>query len=126
MLKQNVARSLPELAANHPFWQTRYYDFNVWSEAKRIEKLRYMHRNPVKRGLVEKPADWLWSSFRHYVSGYEGVVEIESQWTERKRQTTGVIFHPFAPSQSPHPVSAKIAETRMGPPRFYSPALKEV
>jgi putative transposase len=23
------------------FWQARYYDFNVWTEAKRIEKLRY-------------------------------------------------------------------------------------
>ena len=32
-------------------WQKRFYDFNVWSERKRIEKLRYMHRNPVKRGL---------------------------------------------------------------------------
>jgi len=26
--------------------------FNVWTERKRIEKLRYMHRNPVKRSLV--------------------------------------------------------------------------
>jgi hypothetical protein len=31
-----------------------FYDFNVWSEGKRIEKLRYMHRNPVKRGLVNE------------------------------------------------------------------------
>ena len=34
-----------------PFWLPRYYDFNVHSEEKRVEKLRYMHRNPVKRGL---------------------------------------------------------------------------
>ena len=34
-------------------WQKRFYDFNVWSERKRIEKLRYMHRNPVKRGSGE-------------------------------------------------------------------------
>jgi putative transposase len=36
----------------------RFYDFNVWSERERIEKLRYMHRNPVKRGLVTKPDQW--------------------------------------------------------------------
>ena len=30
-------------------WRRRFYDFNVWTERKRIEKLRYMHRNPVKR-----------------------------------------------------------------------------
>ncbi|HET9408295.1 MAG TPA: hypothetical protein VFO39_13730 [Candidatus Sulfotelmatobacter sp.] len=42
-----------------------YYDFNVWSERKFIEKLRYLHRNPVTRGLVQRPEDWPWSSFRH-------------------------------------------------------------
>src|SRR5256884_9060235 len=72
----------------HPdrFWQARFYDFNVWTERKRIEKLRYIHRNPVKRGLVESPEQWAWSSFRHYISGVEGMVEIESQWTARKRE----------------------------------------
>jgi putative transposase len=68
-----------------PFWQPRYYDFNVHSEKKRIEKLRYMHRNPVKRGLVKKPEDWLWSSFHHYASGEIGTVEIESAWTAARR-----------------------------------------
>jgi putative transposase len=33
-------------------WQKRFYDFHVWSERKRVEKLRYMHRNPVKAGLI--------------------------------------------------------------------------
>lgn len=41
-------------------WQARYYDFNVCTEQKRVEKLRYMHRNPVKRGLVEAPELWRW------------------------------------------------------------------
>ena len=45
---------------------------------------------PVKRGLVQSPEDLAWSSFRHYVSGVEGVVEIESQWTARKREQMGV------------------------------------
>ncbi len=68
------------------FWQRRYYDFNVHCEAKRVEKLRYMHRNPVKRGLVKKPEHWPWSSFRHYATGAEGVVEIESEWTAQRRE----------------------------------------
>jgi hypothetical protein len=38
-----------------PIWQRRFYDFNVWTEGKRIEKLSYMHQNPVKRGLVVEP-----------------------------------------------------------------------
>ena len=58
------------------FWQTRYYDFNVFSGKKKIEKLRYMHRNPVTRGLVESPEQWRWSSYRYYSVGEEGPVKI--------------------------------------------------
>jgi putative transposase len=68
-----------------PFWQARYYDFLVHNEEKRVEKLRYMHRNPVVRGMVAKPEDWAWSSFRHYATGVEGRVEIESQWSAMRR-----------------------------------------
>jgi putative transposase len=56
------------------FWQTRFYDFVVFSEKKRIEKLRYIHRNPVKRGLVLEPDQWPWSSYRHYACGEAGLV----------------------------------------------------
>jgi len=88
-LKQSVARTLALRAAN-PFWQARYYDFNVWSERKFVEKLRYIHRNPVVRGLVARPEDWPWSSFRHYMTGDPGPVEIESEWTGRKRARMGI------------------------------------
>lgn len=84
ILKQQTARRL-KIFGDPSFWQRRYYDFNVHNENKRIEKLRYMHRNPVKRGLVAKPEDWAWSSFRHYATGLEGVVEIESMWTAMRR-----------------------------------------
>jgi putative transposase len=47
-------------ATPEPVWQKRFHDFNVWSEPKRIAKLRYMHRNPVKRRLVEQPDNWKW------------------------------------------------------------------
>src|SRR5580704_2381770 len=58
------------------FWQARFYDFNVWRERKRIEKLRYIHRNPVTRGLVASPEQWRWSSFRWYSCGEPGPVKI--------------------------------------------------
>ena len=63
MVKQITSRQLKTESAAH-FWQIRYYDFAVWSEKKRVEKLRYIHRNPVKRRLCERPEDWPWSSFR--------------------------------------------------------------
>ncbi|HZQ18609.1 MAG TPA: transposase [Terriglobales bacterium] len=54
MLKQITSRNLKPIGSPR-FWQARYYDFPVWSERKRVEKLRYIHRNPVKRGLVARP-----------------------------------------------------------------------
>ena len=90
-LKQGVARRLA-LRAVDSFWQARYYNFNVWSEKKFVEKLRYIHRNPVRRGLVARPEDLVWSSFRHYATGETSAVEIESQWTARLREQAGVFL----------------------------------
>ena len=72
------------------FWQARYYDFNVFSERKFVEKLRYIHRNPVTRGLVARPEDWPCSSFRHYLYGETTPVEIESRWTAQRREALGL------------------------------------
>ena len=63
-----------------PFWQARFYDFNVWTTKKRVEKLRYMHRNPVKRGLVSSPEEWRWSSYRFYFFGEAGRVRVNEGW----------------------------------------------
>jgi putative transposase len=78
----------------HPlgsFWEKRYYDRNVRDYDEFQVKLRYLHRNPVKRGLVRTPEDWKWSSYRHYALREIGVVEIESVWTagDRERKVRG-------------------------------------
>ena len=43
----------------------------------------------MKRGLVQAPEEWKWSSFRHYAFREVGLVEIESEWTARDRETGG-------------------------------------
>ena len=83
-LKQGVSRRL--IGDAEHFWQKRYYDFNIRNARQFVEKLRYIHRNPVKRGLCTRPEDWPWSSFRQYASGYEWRIEIECEWTARKRE----------------------------------------
>lgn len=85
VLKQKTARRLKSESMK-AFWQARYYDFNVFTEEKRIEKLRYMHRNPVQRGPVQRPEDRPWSSFRHYATGLVGTVEIQSKWMSRTQE----------------------------------------
>ncbi len=101
VLKQSFARQLLErwrtgvdprrsslwkipLTVGH-VWQHRFYDFVVFTEKKRVEKLRYMHRNPVVRGLVLGPEQWNWSSYRHYALGERGLVLVnEAQKAEMR------------------------------------------
>jgi putative transposase len=87
IFKQLTSRELKS-ASQKQFWQRRYYDFNVHSSEKRTEKIQYIHRNPVTRGLVSKPEEYRWSSFTHYATGEPGPIEIESEWTARHRERT--------------------------------------
>ena len=66
-LLQDFSHSIPKPIAYLPqFWQPRFYDFNIYSDKKKIEKLNYIHANPVKSGLVPHPGDWPWSSYSAY------------------------------------------------------------
>jgi putative transposase len=71
ILKQRTAHRLRTEgeALKHPLWMHRFYDFNIWTQRKRIEKLNYIHMNPVKRSLVPQPELWPWSSYRFYQYG---------------------------------------------------------
>ena len=79
----------PRDASQH-FWMKRYYDFNVYSDPKIAEKLDYMHQNPVVRGLVERPEQWEWSSFKFYARGETGTLKVNdwSWWGKKVRTGT--------------------------------------
>lgn len=85
-----------------PFWQTRYFDHNVRNHDGFVTQLRYIHRNPVKRGLCGSPDEWLWSSFRAWATGESAVVQVESELIadrrelERMRTAKNRAFPPFS------------------------------
>jgi putative transposase len=76
VLKQTVSRKLLQSDGTR-LWQPRFYDFNVFSEQKRNEKINYIQKNPVTRGLVSSPDQWRWSSFRAYSLGEKGPVNMD-------------------------------------------------
>ena len=90
-VKLGFVQRLPTIGLERPhhFWQRRFYDFNVWTEKKRIEKLKYIHRNPVMRGLVDEPDQWAWSSYRQYAYGEPGPVRI-NDWSVLKLKIRAV------------------------------------
>jgi putative transposase len=60
------------------FWQTGGgYDRNIISQEELLEKLNYIHENPVKRGLAASAADYLWSSARWYAGDRTGPIPID-------------------------------------------------
>ena len=73
---QSLKLSVSKLSPQHPFWLTRYYDFNVFTHNKLIDKLAYMHHNPVARSLVATPEQWSHSSYRHYKFGEPTPVQL--------------------------------------------------
>jgi putative transposase len=90
---QAIKLSVAVQRKERPFWQARYYDFNVYTKRKHEEKLSYMHRNPVVRELVAEPDEWRWSSFRHHWIGEISAVEIESRWTASLRDCVAMKAH---------------------------------
>ena len=65
------------IAAQDPMWQAKYYCFNIFTQKKANEKLFYMHHNPVKAGLVDRPENWRFGSARCYLLNKSVGVPIE-------------------------------------------------
>ena len=76
VLKQETSKLL--IGSRTQFWQDRYFDFNVRTEPKRLEKIRYIHRDPVKRGFTITPEDYPWSSAHHYATGTLRTIHLTS------------------------------------------------
>lgn len=60
----------------HQFWQHHNHQKLCWNNRIFMQKLNYLHNNPVKSGFVTKPEDWKYSSARNYL-GDQSVLEID-------------------------------------------------
>jgi putative transposase len=67
--------------SSNKVWQDSYWDVNIFSERFLRQKLNYVHRNPVRAGLVEMPEEYVYSSYRSYVQGEDWLIEIDREWT---------------------------------------------
>jgi putative transposase len=59
-------------------WMPRFDDVLIYSEEQYRIKLNYIHNNPVKRGLVDKPEDWKYSSARNYLLGDHSIIRVDT------------------------------------------------
>ncbi len=68
----------PDGSVVHRFWQRGGgYDRNLWSPNEIWEKIDYIHENPVRRGLCDRPEEWPWSSARYFLDRQAGPLTID-------------------------------------------------
>jgi hypothetical protein len=64
---------------NYQLWQEGVHAELIMSDEMMRQKLDYIHANPVKRGYVDLPEHWRYSSARHY-AGEQGLIDIDPWW----------------------------------------------
>lgn len=75
LLKSTFSRQLPAHTRTQSklrkrekgIWQRRYWEHQIRDASDLQRHVDYIHFNPVKHGLVERVADWPYSSFDRYV-----------------------------------------------------------
>ena len=68
----------PNGVVTHRFWQRgRGYDRNLWEPRYVWEMIDYIHANPVRRGLCERPELWGWSAPDYYAGIQTGPLAVD-------------------------------------------------
>lgn len=77
-LEAPILRRITRPDGRARFWQPGGgFDRNVRDETEFSKEIRYIHRNPVDRGLAERPEQWRWSSVRWWMGMREGEIECD-------------------------------------------------
>jgi putative transposase len=66
-----------KIKSDYQVWQEGFHPQQIVSEEMLHQKVKYLHHNPVRIGVVERPEDWVYSSARDYAGG-KGLVELDA------------------------------------------------
>ena len=64
---------------DHQFWQEGSHPKQIYNRDMMIQKIEYIHYNPVRRGYVDEPVHWRYSSVRNY-EGMSGLLPVCTDW----------------------------------------------
>jgi len=64
-----------KVQSRYQVWQEGYHPKQIVSDKMLEQKVAYIHNNPVKRGYVDRPEHWRYSSARNY-AGLEGLIPV--------------------------------------------------
>jgi REP element-mobilizing transposase RayT len=63
----------------YQLWQEGSHPQQIDGDDMMLQKLEYIHNNPLRRGHVELPEHWRYSSARNYV-GLPGLIDVITNW----------------------------------------------
>lgn len=64
---------------DYQFWQEGFHPEQIYSEEMMRQKIEYIHYNPVRRGYIDGPEHWRYSSVRSY-TGKTGLIDVCTDW----------------------------------------------
>ncbi|MEA4909629.1 MAG: hypothetical protein VB089_18550 [Anaerolineaceae bacterium] len=64
---------------DYQFWQEGVHPQRIKDSQMMTQKITYIHKNPVRRGYVDVPEDWRYSSARDY-AGTPGLLPVDLEW----------------------------------------------
>lgn len=67
-----------KITSSHQVWQEGYHPQLVFSSEMLLQKMEYIHNNPVRRGYVSQAEHWLYSSARNYILDDHAIIELDS------------------------------------------------
>ena len=65
--------------SKHKLWEEGFHPKMIENVDIMSEKIKYIHENPVRRGYIDNPADWRYSSARNY-EGQPGLLDVIIDW----------------------------------------------
>jgi len=84
-MRENSSRNLKLLSTGQKNAPCRFwlpgggYDRNITEVDTLLKVVNYIHRNPVRRGLVDNPGDWYWSSYNEWLKLGAGPIPIDRE-----------------------------------------------
>jgi len=72
-------RELYRTDREHQFWEIGSHPQAIMTPDMMRQKLDYIHNNPVRRGYVDAPEHWRYSSARNY-AGQPGLLNVNVDW----------------------------------------------
>jgi len=79
LVNENRLKDYGYVLMENQFWQEGHHPKRILDDKMMWQKIEYVHHNPVRRGYVDEPEHWRYSSARVY-AGMEGELEVCMEW----------------------------------------------